>query len=455
MMEAIINLQKDIQKSIDRSLINFKKCPKDRCSNEYIEAKIDNLEKDWTLFRNNNSRLYESYKASDLEDSEYVKNDIYANTEESYIVGKSHIKSKLKPDQIVASTKMSTNEGHSSSLAKLPKITIPTFSGKYEEWTTFKDLFVSLVHKNRSLDNVQRLHYLKGHVTGEAELLIRHTPIADSNYERCWELLESRYSNKRFLSNAILNKLFGQRSMKLESSTSIKELIDTTSDCLRALEALEVDVSTWDIIIIHIVGSKLDPETRKQWELTVSNATSSETGNKNDLPTFAQFKTFLESRFRALEFVEPSKRSVVQQGSGYQTSCRSMVATSASMPCEFCSDNHKLSFCKAFAKQDVSERRDFVSKNRMCYNCLGGNHSVYSCKKPTICRICKRRHHTLLHLTPEEIKSNPVVPKPTVESATPSTSDQVVACLSTGDVPTTKQVLLATALIKAEALTGE
>lgn len=466
-MESIINVQKDVQRSIERSLINFKKCPKDRCTAEYIEAKIDNLEKDWTLFRKNNSRLYESYKNRELEDSEYIKNDMYANTEESYLVAKSHIKSSIKSSAIVASS----NPGYSSSLAKLPKITIPTFSGKYEEWTTFKDLFVSLVHSNKSLDNVQKLHYLKGQLTGEAELLIRHMPIADSNYDRCWELLESRYSNKRFLSNAIFNKLFGQRSMKFESATSIKELIDTTSDCLSALKALEVDVSTWDIIIIHIVSSKLDTETRKQWELNVSNVSNSE----NELPTFAQFKTFLESRFRALEFIEPIKRSVTQHGSGSQTSCRSMVATSESvtdevrsmvatsesMPCEFCSDNHKLSYCKAFAKQDVSERRAFVSKNRMCFNCLGGNHNVYSCKKPTICRICKRRHHTLLHLTPEDFNANKqVVTKPTtnegqVESKTTSESDQVVACLSTGDVPMTKQVLLATALIKAEAVTGE
>lgn len=32
----------------------------------------------------------------------------------------------------------------SSMMVRLPKITIPIFSGKYTEWTSFRDLFVSL-----------------------------------------------------------------------------------------------------------------------------------------------------------------------------------------------------------------------------------------------------------------------------------------------------------------------
>ncbi|KOB75318.1 Uncharacterized protein OBRU01_06653, partial [Operophtera brumata] len=76
-MESIINVQKDIQRSIERALINFKKSPKERITNEYIEAKIDNLEKDWTLFRSNNAKLYETYKSGDLDDSSYVTNDVY------------------------------------------------------------------------------------------------------------------------------------------------------------------------------------------------------------------------------------------------------------------------------------------------------------------------------------------------------------------------------------------
>lgn len=88
------------------------------------------------------------------------------------------------------------NSKSSNSFVKLPKIAIPTFSGKHSEWTTFHDLFISLVHEHSSLDNVQKLHYLKSHLTGEAEQLVRHTPISAANYSECWSQLERRYSEK-------------------------------------------------------------------------------------------------------------------------------------------------------------------------------------------------------------------------------------------------------------------
>ena len=33
----------------------------------------------------------------------------------------------------------------------LPKIQLPEFSGRYEDWIPFRDVFKSLIHKNQSL----------------------------------------------------------------------------------------------------------------------------------------------------------------------------------------------------------------------------------------------------------------------------------------------------------------
>lgn len=66
-------------------------------------------------------------------------------------------------------------------------------------------------------------------------------------------------------------------------------LIDTTIDYLNALINISVDVRTRDIIIIHIATFELDPETRKQWELHISNSCA-----VNELPPLNQFN--IESR---------------------------------------------------------------------------------------------------------------------------------------------------------------
>lgn len=457
-MDKLINVLKDQQSLIQKGFTNFKKTPKERLIVEYIETRQDMLEKDWIKFNNTKAQLYEKFNLEDIIKQIDIES-IYDQTEDIYLTYCCNMKVvlnkiRIRVDESVQPSGSSSGEvakSTSNSLLKLPKISIPTFSGQYSEWTTFRDLFISLVHKNDSLDNVQKLHYLKGHLTGEAEQLIRHTPITDSNYNLCWSQLENRYNNKKYLSRCILQRLFSQKRMHTESSSALKDLLDTTTDCLSALRNLSIDVSTWDVIIIHIVAFKLDIETRKQWELTTGTGESN-----NDLPTFAQFKVFLENRFRALEFIEPKRTFHQTNHSSSSHKPRTMLATdsSSSILCEYCNEPHKLCFCKKFSKQPIEIRRDFVAKNKICFNCLGGNHMVYDCKKTSSCKVCHKRHHSLLHLN--DITTNNKEHKNVDGNSNSSTTtDPIVSCLSTGNPSIPRQVLLATALIKAESRSGE
>lgn len=229
---------------------------------------------------------------------------------------------------------------------------------------------------------------------GEAEQLVRHISVSESNYDQCWKLLEERYNNKKFLSHCILKRLFSQRNIIVESANSLKDLLDTSTECLNALSNIGINTSSWDIIVIYILTLKLDPESRKEWELNVTTNTTSDV-----LPTFKQFQEFLTSRYRALEFIEPNSRRVECKNTVRHDSVKPKVlhATSSSnIVCEYCSGNHKLCFCKKFSSENYEKRHDFVFNNRMCFNCLG-NHSVKFCQKATNCRICKKRHNSLLH----------------------------------------------------------
>ncbi|XP_052751852.1 uncharacterized protein LOC113522552 [Galleria mellonella] len=465
-MEGLLNCQKDIFNRISKAQINFKKSPKERITESYVETKLDNVEQLWLEFITTHQQIIKEYKWEDIQRSFYIKEDVYEKTEEMFVDYKSLLKKYLKSfnqNKVTSDDKGSgsskTNNG-SSSAVKLPKITIPAFSGRYIEWATFRDMFVSLIHSNESLDDVQKLHYLKGHLTGEAEQLIRQVPVTSANYKQCWEQLENRYNNKRYLANCILKRLFSQRSSNNESASALKDLLDTTTDCMHALKNLGVDVNSWDIIIIHIVNYKLDQETRKQWELKISAEIS------NDLPTYNQFSEFLQSRFRALECIEPRQKSSIPNSGSFPKTKTCMHVTT-NVVCEFCSEPHKLCFCTKFAKLDYSNRYEFVAKNRLCFNCLGGNHSVKSCQSTVSCKVCKRKHHSLLHPTGKkrpEISSSVntssnvelVTNDDKVETALgESSSSNVVSCFSTGQMAAHSQVLLATALIQVDAYNNE
>ncbi|KAL0884187.1 hypothetical protein ABMA27_016192 [Loxostege sticticalis] len=468
-MEALINYQDDLSSRIAKAQINFKKSPKERITRDYVTNRLEALIEMWAEFRQGHKELLQQADPKILNATAYLVNDVYDSTEEVFLSYRSELNKCLStlPQEFVEPRVNSKSSYPSQSQVKLPEIHIPKFSGNYTEWITFRDLFVSMIHKNESLDNVQRLQYLKGYLTGEAEQLIRYIPVSDANYNQCWKLLEQRYCNKKYLAHNILKRFLSQKNATTVSASVLKEFIDTTSDCLSALTNLGIDVSTWDIIIIHLLSLKLDPETRKEWELHIAKTVASDC-----LPTYNQMKDFLYDRFRALECIEPKhmgKHVASNVRSGQNVSHSKVLHTTnvQKMSCEYCGEEHKLCFCKKFTNLDCENRRDFVTKNRICFNCLGSNHGVQFCRTPINCRVCKKRHHSLLH--PSSSGSNSAVGsgfegqaaaensevskiKGPQKDSRPIETANHMACHAKGK---SSHVLLATALVEVKARTGQ
>lgn len=108
----------------------------------------------------------------------------------------------------------------------------------------------------------------------------------------------------------------------------------------------------------------------------------------------------------------------------------------------------------------VAARTDVIRERRLCFNCLYSNHSSRICKAGK-CRICSRKHHTLLH------PPNVVTPTTTNSTwnATVSAAPVVLPSPSIGNVNThhttaeqelelPTNVLLATASVTVQAQDG-
>ncbi|KAL0870822.1 hypothetical protein ABMA27_005746 [Loxostege sticticalis] len=461
-MEALLDFQMELYERIIKAQTNFKKSPKERITKQHLEGRLELIEQMWFEFLSGHKELKRGSDKKILLETDYVKEDIYDKAEECYLNYKCDLKTSLDKFNIVTAPCTSDSNAQSnvksSSHIKLPKINIPNFSGKYHEWTAFRDLYTALVHSNQDLSKVQKLHYLKSYLTGEAEQYLRHIPIANENYDRCWKLLEDRYNNKKYICHLTLKRLLSQRNIINESASSLKDLIDTTNDCLASLTNIGVDVGSWDVMIIHILTLKLDPETKRQWEFHVSNNSSAD-----ELPTYANFKEFLTNRYRALEFLDSGSNSVKKSQTQSNPPVNKMNALHVThVKCLYCSEAHTLAFCKQFAKETVDARRDFVKNNNACFNCLGSNHSAKFCRTNVRCRVCKRKHHSLLHPSGKAISEITEDREQDIsEEAVASTSKQVVdskvpessvSCFSSGRV--NNQALLATALVRVKSKTS-
>ncbi|XP_026331312.1 uncharacterized protein LOC113238692, partial [Hyposmocoma kahamanoa] len=165
-----------------------------------------------------------------------------------------------------------------------------------------------------------------------------------------------------------------------------------------------ISTSSWNVIIVFLVTSKLDTESMKQWEQHLNSFGS-------ELPTWDQLREYLEYRFRSLEMIDTNASRATQaskpvvKAKTFHTSIEQKNKTS-DVDCAMCHENHYIYYCKQFGLMTPKQRQDFVQNNKLCFNCLSPTHSVLKCRQSLSCRKCARRHHTLLHFERESKEKN-------------------------------------------------
>ncbi|XP_048481684.1 uncharacterized protein LOC119693389 [Plutella xylostella] len=393
-IDSLLGSLEDTALLLRKAQINLKKCPKQRLTQGYLEARYAILGEYWSTFKSTHDKLVKVTPRDKRGAMPYFVNEDFYTTEDLYLCLQADIKDMLlqlrekNKDSDASTSKETCTDGQ----VKLPSIQLPTFSGKYEEWPTYHDLFTTLVHNNTSISQVQKLHYLKTSVSHEAEVLLRHIQVTESNYTQAWDILKNRYGNKRLIVSSLLKRLFNQRKISVQSAGSIKILLDTTTECINNLKNQKVSTDSWDPVIIFLIVQKLDSESHKEWEQYAYKE------DPEALPSWSDMKKFLESKFRTLELVTPSSSApATEKRTATVIRERTYHVSTTEKKCIMCKDNHTLCHCKEFTKMDPEARSTYVKDNRLCFNCLVPGHSSMKCKLPMSCRICNRRHHSLLH----------------------------------------------------------
>lgn len=244
----------------------------------------------------------------------------------------------------------------------LPRIKLPNFSGDYPSWRPFHDLFTSLIKDNPDLTSVEKIHYLKTCLTQEAARLVANLSISGDNFQIAWDLLVSRYENKRFLINAQLDRLTSLKPLKTKSQAQgLKNLLTTITEATAALRSLGCAVHSWDPLLLHHLVRLLDSESREAWEVSLGSSTA--------YPTFAQFEEFLVGRTQALENLglatSPGTSAATSSGR-YRTKALAHVVASPSntslSSCPLCGASHHLARCERYqTKTANNEEISFLS----------------------------------------------------------------------------------------------
>jgi hypothetical protein len=162
----------------------------------------------------------------------------------------------------------STHSNQSSRLSiNLPAIELPKFSGGYVHWLSFRDTFESLIVRNTTLSNVQKLHYLLAALKDEAKALIVNLPITNENFNVAWGLIQQRYNNVKLIAMQHVGQLFQTTQTKKGDATSLHQLINFIVSNINAVEALSLNTSLQTLMLNHILLAALDADTHRACEL--------------------------------------------------------------------------------------------------------------------------------------------------------------------------------------------
>jgi hypothetical protein len=406
-----------------------------------LQVRMELLETARREYEENHRDIIDAVNDAGIDAEEKEMEDV----ELRYITLKSHIQSIVdKDDDEQASNGSAVTGPHRNqqniAKVKLPQLDLPKFSGDVLMWTSFRDLFTSMVH-NQAISDSQKLQYLKTSLTGEAAALIQSIDVTDANYQEAWRILGDQYQNERYLIHSHLQSLFGQSHLKEESASGLRNVLDHTTKCVRALHVLGLPTDEWDAFLVFTIVDRIDSDSRRQWELHSPGSS---------YLTLESIKKFIEQRCRALE-ATTTKCKVINRPHTARTTVNAHHSSSYGT-CQVCNESHFINQCETFGDMDVKCKQSIVKEKNLCFNCLRANHSVRNCSSKSSCRKCGKKHHTLLHNEDSEPAKQSGTQQPSSSKEEVTHSDPKFSGHSSNSLWC--PVILSTAVVNVEDCTG-
>ena len=474
MADALLDSQLAAGEIISKVWRNTIRLGKDNLTIEILQSRLALLETYWKDYVERHQQLFPHRAA--YQEENYFTQDIYSDVECSYIDIKTKLRNALSESlgavqeflgaETVSRADLSPRANSTS--ASLPPLKLPKFSGRQEDWDTFKELFCSLVKDDPLVSPVRKLQHLLTCVEGEAARRVSNFQLIGANFEVAWQTLERRYDNKRLRLSMQLNRLIGMKPATSKSVAEINRLLDTTNDCKRALQSLGRPVDYWDDWFVQLIVYNLDASTREDWEKSLEGTQT--------FPTYATLVDFLEGRTHSLDAARCSdqhfQRTAKQKSSNIPSQKHSTYhfktvsahlsnspafrKSSMNRPgCAASKGDHYIGFCPSLLQKDPTARLDTVERLKLCHNCLRPRHATQVCTNSKRCRYCNREHHSILHVNAGSRPQTPATAKPSTSRQTTDSTDLPSASVNSYTTTVGNTTVLATAQVVFSSSSGE
>ena len=391
---VLIKRKRCIQHGIRKSLETIVESLEEICE-DYVESKyvvcsslLDTLETESGTLYELNQELQNL-----IDDEEELMKEINDYIQFKIIVKKAVIQvRRLLNGTDSLSTVTATTR--SSKSVKLPKLELNKFNGDPTKWKTFYDSFLSAVHNNDDISDIQKMTYLQSLLKGSASETIEGLSLSNENYKAALDILKDRFGNEQILISAHMNNLLKLEPIKsIANMHGLRRVYDNIETQVRSLRNLGVDSRQYGPMFIPILCSKIPNELNLFISRTVGKGVW-------DIDTVLKvFQGEIEARehLNIPEVSPESDRRQYSTGTFYaeNNKLQRNYSHETKFRCVFCnSDKHSAHECSII--NDVKTRKVILQNKWRCFTCLKPKHTSKDCKSVIKCFNCGERHHAAM-----------------------------------------------------------
>ena len=298
------------------------------------------------------------------------------------------------------------------NLGRLPPPEPPVFSGDPLLYSGWKAAFTTLI-EHRRIPKAEQIHYLKKYLSGPARESVENFFLlsTDSAYDEAKTLLDERFGDSFVIANAFRDKLERWPRIASRDSKALLKFSDFLKQCHAAMTSIGSLGILDDDRENRKIMSKLPDWLIARWSRIVHQY-------KEDEKQFPPFKRFVEfvskeakiasdpvtslQSLKPDEFRSDRKSAITKSHSVSKLESRSFAVETKEhqkppIKCPLCSRNHELDNCKTFLEKSISDRKEYVRRQSLCFGCLKSSHIAKNCRRKKRCKICEKLHPTCFH----------------------------------------------------------
>lgn len=327
------------------------------------------------------------------------------------------------------------------ALMSLPKSEILTFDGNPLDFHSFMLTFEEQVSSLNVPDRL-KLSRLLQHTTGAARNAIKScTLMSRGGFREAMKILKNRFGNPFIISDTVIRGL--KEGGPIRTADEMLQLADSLNNARMILKLIKMfgEVNTQETIVK--ICDRIPSFLRNRWRREVYKYKEEE----GWYPGFVRFTAFVSTAAKEMsdplwgekasmtsssgrttaKFVSSSRKSSVEKKPNMSSFVTPAPVEDGPAPtgtyrrscCILCSTSHNLLVCQRFRDFKLSDRWDFVRKNKLCINCLKVGHVVKDCRSEHVCSVdsCGERHSNFLH-TKKDVVATTTHVENTATSAT-------------------------------------